>query len=457
MTPAPFDVEAWAAAVRFTVDEPVARELLDRPQPPMGVWVTDLLDLRRAFWRRRFDVAPPEARRARMIEGRRLHRRLARLSASADQREVRVYRDGLVGQVDLVQEVPVEIKTTGRPLRLEELLDRRETYVDQLAAYCALLGRPAGRLVVVYRTEGSPQLGVLVVECEFDALDQTLVEMKRRAEALRTAWGSGGAGALPACPWRGRGCEFEQARVCDCRGTEREATPLVPAESLRATLDPWASERFVELLRTEGTETERAGRFRELLYPRRAYFERIAPEGEEAPPTPVVDRGPPQVDLYRELSDRLESGPTGELTRRVPPNGEVEEAVPCFREDPFLVKISRAARPPDLDSLVRAQPQYFLDLGLRCAAIGRDSGWLFLGRERATSSGERLTVLRVGFQPLEAFRDQLSRRATELQRAIRERSPVGLPACPSWMVEGCPYRSVCGCATDAPEPARSQR
>ena len=53
--------------------------------------------------------------------------------------------------------------------------------------------------------------------------------------------------------------------------------------------------------------------------------------------------------------------------------------------------------------LVRRSPQYALDLGLRCAATGTESGLLVVGFERAETARDRLQVLELRFAPLTPF------------------------------------------------------
>jgi hypothetical protein len=451
-----YGLQEWGPAVRFTVEPQVARELLDRPRPPPPVSVTDLLDPRRAFWRRRFDVAAPADRRARMAEGQRLHRRVARLWAPAAQQEVRVVRDGIVGQIDLIQDVPVEVKGTGQSVDVGSLTTRHAAYVDQLGAYCALLERDSGRLVVVHLSEDRTSTDALVVECRYRDLARVREGLAQRASRLREAWQTATAAGLPGCPWRGRGCEYERQAVCDCDGRQAELAPLVPAAEVEITADPSASSRLATLLRTRWEEDPAVGRYRELLYPRRAYFERTRPPPEDDA-LAVVERAPATEDLFRELSVRLESGAPGEVTRQGPPHPLVDEPVVCFRGDPYLLKVYRGARLPPPERLIDAQPQYFLELGLRSASLGRAAGWLFLGHDAAARPEDRLVVLRVEFQPFELMVGQLETRAAELARALREAAPASLPPCPGWMVEGCAYRELCGCGETPAAASRLQR
>ena len=186
-------------------------------------------------------------------------------------------------------------------------------------------------------------------------------------------------------------------------------------------------------------------RFREALYPRRAFFDRTSPAEPVATPTPEPLPLPPVPDLYARLTEALESGRPGEVARLPPRSDEPEEEVVGFRGHPLLVRTSRAWDRYRPDELVARSPQYALELGLRCAATGSERGHLVVGYERAETDRDRLQVLEVSFASVTPFSRLLRERSRGLAGALRDRSPLGLPACPEWMVMDCPYRATCGC------------
>ncbi|HUJ78303.1 MAG TPA: hypothetical protein VLX64_04760, partial [Thermoplasmata archaeon] len=183
-----------------------------------------------------------------------------------------------------------------------------------------------------------------------------------------------------------------------------------------------------------------------LLYPRRAYFERIAEPEEPAGTTPSPPR--PLSDAYRTLVALVEAGPTGEVTRLAVPTGEPTEPVGCFRDHPYLLKVSRVRTPLDPRTVLDRQPQYLLELGLRCAAVDDGQGWLLIGHDRDGGLGP-IDAFAVRFDPLDAIAQVGLDRLQGLDEAFRTRRPDRLPACPAWMATDCPYRDRCGCATPA--------
>lgn len=411
----------------------------ERPVP-----ITDLLDLRRAYWRPR--VPPPEIspeRRARIRSGRLLHRWVGPLLAPDARLEVRMRREGLVGRIDALAPMPIEVKTATVAVDPPDLLNDRPEHVEQLAMYCALVGGRSGRLVTIVPGERGP-LDVRVVDLEFGNLEVVSAEMLRRAGALRTARAQSRSEGLPRCRWFDRGCEFRAAGSCDCTGGEPERPSPILAEvgPLRDRPDLAVPLRGRLEAGWERASPPKLERFRDLVNPRRAYYRRtVAAAPAQEPTSPL-----PDAEQYGRLVEAIETGPLGEVERLAARSEEPEEEVGAFRGDPYLVRTSRARAPPRADEVVTVFSQSVLELGFRCAATGRRSGRLFVAYGRALDPADRLRVFSLEFASATVFARLWRHRLSELERALAERDPDRLPACPAWMTAHCPYREVCSCA-----------
>jgi hypothetical protein len=445
----------WRAAVSVREDPELARELTEKladPTAPRAVSVTDLVAPRKAYWRAVAAVPFEPERQRRLDVGRALHRRLGAALSGDGALEVRVRRDGLVGRIDLLSDVPVEVKTSSSLAAVSELTETRPDQVEQLAMYCALTERTEGRLVTLLVADG--QSGrVQSVDFRFPNGPRVLDEMRRRADALREAWRVGRPERLPPCRWYGRGCEFQEPSVCDCSGSEppidRTLLTDVVADRERPDISSRIESRLAESPPPRDPPT--LERFRDLLYPRRAYFERVAP----SPSAETIRRDPKEApDLYTRLVGAVESGPLGEVVRLTPRTDEPEEEVGGFRGAPYLVRTSRGRDRATTASLIERQPQYALELGFRCVATGAMSAHLILGRERAERAEDRIQAFEFRFSPASTFARLWRERTRSLAAAIADRAPQALPPCPDWMAENCPYRAECGCAADG---SRSHR
>ena len=421
---------------------------------PVPVSVTDLVEPRPAYWREVHPLPPTPERAARLQQGREEHERIERVLAERKNVEVRVARDGIVGKVDLFDDKPTEVKTTRRLPQANHLIDERPEYVVQLGAYCALTGREEGRLILVVSGEDSTQ-GVEVFEAKFPDIDLVWRGVREQAEELRQALLRGALAKLPRCPWFDKGCEFREATVCDCDGSEL-ASPLPRAWDAVVRQSPAATAEIVRKIMEAPPLEEPSFRFRELLYPRRAFFERTRPQPPEVASLRVRLRG----GTYSRWLSVLEAGPVGEVRREWPEAREIDERVMMFRGAPVLLKITRSPFVATGSDILRDQPQYILELALRCAVVRSREGRLVVVHEATNTQAESVNVIRLEVVDLDAVVRELERRNHGLRRALSTgESPFGLPKCLAWMVAGCPYRATCGCgAPAAEEPAgRFQR
>ncbi len=348
------DTTGWGATAR--PDELLRRALVDRQKAgPLerSVSVTELLDPRAAYWRRVRPVPASPERAARMRAGQEMHVRAGHVLAPASAREVRRRREGIVARIDLLDERVTELKTTSLRSGAEGAAVR-PSYLQQLAIYCGLLERSEARLILIDPTsEGGPRAEAY--DAEFPAADVAWAEALRRATALRAALERGTPDALPRCVWRDRGCEFQAAGVCDCQGTEPEAALDAFGPLPKVAPVPDVAGRLVDGL-TPQSEAPGIRRFRDLLYPRRAYFDRTMPPDEaEREWTPPAGGG--TEDLWRTLSDLLESGVAGEVAAVDAPDGEPLERVTTLAGRPLLLKTNRSWNPPAEERVVTDQPQ----------------------------------------------------------------------------------------------------
>ena len=454
-TPSGREVE-WRSAVRAHEDPQLSQEIQERLGRSRGlrpVAVTDLIALRRAFWRLSAPPVPvPIDRQERMDVGRAWHRRLGSLLAGTGALEVRIRREGLVGRIDVLTDRPIEVKTSTMAVGAEHLLEDRPEYVEQLGMYCALVGRPQGRVIALAVHDGRVE-AVRTVDATFRHPEEVLDEMQHRAARLRTSWASRSTDGLPRCPFYDRGCEFRTSSTCDCTGREEVPPSKILADLADLRPDPEEDRRLGAALADMPPPASESVvlRFREMIYPRRAYFERTRP-----PPPAKAWVSPLEAppDAYTRLVEAIETGPVGEVARRSTLTSEPDEEVAAFRGDPFLVRSSRARIAPREEELVIRYPQYALELGFRCAVTGRARGRVFMMLERADAGRDQVHVFEIRFISVTPFARLWRGRVDAFARALTDGTPGELTPCPNWMYETCPYRDACACGADT---GRSQR
>lgn len=451
----PWETAALLARVRLTDEPALGSEVASRlpsATEPRALSVTDLLAPRRAFWRRVRGPAPlPLEREVRLERGRAWHRTLGDRIADEGTLEVRLRRDGVTARIDLLADVPVEVKT-GSPVPGGGEPEDWPEQVEQLAGYAALIGASGGRLAhLTLAEEELPKLSV--GEFRFRRLEGVRAELTDRQAALRSAITLRRPDRLPRCGWFERGCEYRAAGLCDCRGDEpRVGSGLSQVVVDRRARDDLAARWTDALGAGERPHGRAPAHFRDLLYPRRAFFDRSGGR----PPQPLPPRPPmAPLDAYERVMAALEAGPVGEVHRLVGASEGPEEDVLAWRGAPCLVRGSRVRGRLTSDEVRTRFPQYLLDLGFRCGLTGVGRASLVIGYEPPPSGELPVQVFRVEFPDgVGPFAAAWRARRAAWEASVDRGTPEGLPNCPTWMVPACPYRDVCGCVG---APARSQR
>ncbi|HZH81110.1 MAG TPA: hypothetical protein VFD68_07385, partial [Gemmatimonadales bacterium] len=125
-------------------------EALKRQGLRRRISVTDLVNPRQAFHQRaRPDIQPDPERKQAMLAGTGFHEVFGRAVSTEEFVEQFIEFQGVVGKIDIYEDIPVELKTTASlPTGLAAA---RASYVDQLGMYCTMTGRDAGRLFVYKR------------------------------------------------------------------------------------------------------------------------------------------------------------------------------------------------------------------------------------------------------------------------------------------------------------------
>jgi hypothetical protein len=454
----PADRVAGLPPPRLREDPALADELLARL--PDGPWsratsVTDLVDPRRSYWRQTRGAPPisPD-RQAKMDAGRRAHRRIDLALPAEGAFEVRLRRGGVSARIDLLADVPVEVKT-GDDAPPDDLVEGRPEYVDQVAMYCALLDRTDGRLIHVH-PDASGRPTVRAVDVAFADPAVLRDELASRASGLRSALASADPAGLPACRWFARGCEFRAAGRCECNGAEPFPSTAFQDAVVGVVVRGDVEERWNRALAASSAPLADASfrRFRDLLYPRRTYFETTSPEEPPVPARPSPGETYPS-EVYDSTVGALEGGPIGDVRRLAETDSLVEEEVAGWKGEPYVIRTSRAWSRARADAALERFPQYAIELGFRCAVTATTRARVVLAYERAENPRDRLQVLEYDFGDGVASYAQLYRdRAATLTAARARADPRELPPCALWMTTDCPYRARCGCPA---ESGRSQR
>ena len=409
-------------------------------RPPYRISVTDLLNLKQAYFKRQHpEIVPSLEKQQLMWAGTGFHKVFGSAVSSEEYLEQFVEAEGIVGKIDIYEKIPVEVKTTSTPVDTKDLLQYRPTYIEQLGMYCAMVNAHGGEIIIYQRPaeESSSTSPLVVYHVSFPNLEAIREEMRRRRDLLVQALISNDSSNLPVCPWFNRQCDYSQ--VCDC------ATTSVPASYEIAEL---AGEIYVDsttceqlLSKMAGSQPSQLFGINDIVFPRKAYFERLklregVREEKEEYLRSMDERG-----FLDALRDSLRYGAPGEAQRIPVKHAPLADLVQIWQNLPTILRDPKLSSLVERERLPRMFPHYFLRLGFDCALTENTKGRLLLYYVRVPKEDAKLMVYDVNFRNLNAVKAEALRRLELLEKAT---SPLQLPKCPSWMCSYCDYRLECG-------------
>jgi len=443
---AEFDIAPYVSHIEAnrSVKDALMQKLKTR-RPPYRISVTDLTNLKQAYFRRKYpEISPPLGKQQLMWAGTGFHKIFGSAVSSEEYLEQFVEADNIVGKIDIYEKIPVEVKTTSS-LTTEDLLQYRPGYVEQLGMYCAMVNASEGKIVVYQRQspEESSQVPLIAYRVTFPDLEAIREEMRRRRDLLIQALISNDPSNLPVCAWFNRGCDYSE--VCDCKTTSVPLSYKIAELAGEIQVDDITRHQLLNKL----VEPQPSPLFRinDTVFPRKAYFKRLKPE-EIAPDEEELQqkkgdylRSMDELGLLDALRDSLQYGAPGEVQNIPIQHKSLSDLVRIRQSLPTILRDPKFHSLVDRSQLAWTFPHYFLRLGFECALTEHPKGRVLLYYTKVPREDAKLMVYDVTFRNLNAVKAEALRRVELLEKAT---SPLQLPKCPSWMCPNCDYKSECG-------------
>ena len=438
---ADFNIESYVSRIEAnrSVKDALMQSLKTR-RPPYRVSVTDLLNLKQAYFKRKYpEIVPPLEKQQLMWAGTGFHRTFGSAVSGEEYLEQFVEAEGIVGKIDIYEKIPVEVKTTSTPIDTRDSLQHRPAYIEQLGMYCAMVKAHEGEIIIYQRQrEESPSTSPLVVyHVSFPDLEAIREEMRRRRDLLVQALISNDPSNLPVCPWLNRGCDYSQ--VCDCASTSVPASHEIAELAGEVYVDSTTCQRL--LSKMAHSQPPQLFGINDIVFPRKAYFKRLkfveeVPGDREEHLRSMDERG-----FLDALRDSLRYGAPGEAQRIPVQYSPLADLVQIWQDLPTILRDPKFSSLVERERLPRAFSHYFLRLGFDCALTENPKGRLLLYYVRVPKEDAKLMVYDVSFRKLDAIRAEALRRVELLEKA---ETVFQLPKCPSWLCSYCDYRVECG-------------
>jgi len=443
---ADFDIAFYVSHIEAnrSVKDALMQKLKTR-RPPYRISVTDLINLKQAYFKRKYpEIVPPLEKQQLMWAGTGFHKIFGSAVSSEEYLEQFVEAEGIVGKIDIYENIPIEVKTTSTLVSTGDLAKYRPTYVEQLGIYCAMVNSTQGKIIVYQRHDSavSPQAPLIAYQVTFPDLEAIREEMRRRRELLVQALISNDPSNLPICAWFNRGCDYSE--VCDCKTSSVPLSHKIAELAGQIQIDESTCQQLLDKLAKP--QPSQLFRTNDLVFPRKAYFKRAKPQEI------AIDQGLPQekeehlrsmdeLGFLDALRDALRYGAPGEVERIPIQHRLLADLVQVCQNLPTILRDPKFYSLVERERLPWTFPHYFLRLGFECALTDHPQGRLLLYYAKVPREDAKLMVYDVTFRNLNAVKAETWQRIELLEKAT---SPLQLPKCPSWMCPYCDYQFECG-------------
>jgi len=440
-----FDISSYVSRIEAnrSAKDALMKKLKTR-RPPYRISVTDLTNLKQAYFKRKYpEIVPPLEKQQLMWAGTGFHKFFGSAVSSEEYVEQFVEADGVVGKIDIYEKIPVEVKTTSTPVESKNLQRYRPTYIEQLGMYCAMVNAGEGEIIIYQRGEEelSPNPILVVYHVTFPDLETIKDEMRRRRDILVQALVSNDPSNLPVCPWLNKRCDY--SRVCDCKTSSVPISYKIAELAGQIRVDEAGREQLLSKLASPEPSQLRIN---DVVFPRKAYFERLKSQkivaGEEIREGKGgYLRSMDEHGFLSALRDSLVYGVPGEVQRIPTQHPLPGNLVQLYQNLPTILRDPKFSSVVERERLPWTFPHYFLRLGFECALTDHARGRLLMYYVKVPKEDAKLMVYDVSFRNLAALKAEALWRVELLTKA---KSPWELPRCPSWMCPNCDYRGDCG-------------
>lgn len=405
-------------------------------RPRSRISVTDLVSPMQAFHRWTHPKIRPSPDRLQvMMSGTGFHETFGKLVSTEEYLEQLLELDGIVGLVDIYEDIPVEVKTTSSIP--SDIYKGRSSYFEQLAMYCAMARNDTGRLIV-YQRQSDKQPSVLkVYEVVFSNLERIAEEMRARRDLFKNALENKDPSGLPQCEWLYRGCDY--SKVCPCRSKD-PVSPIVERDEIQLSERPDVVAELRDKLETV-VASKTGLRLNDLVFPRKAAL-RINNHTETDTTVPVEDRlkSLEKEGFRHALYSAIRNGLKGQFESRSVELGSISDKVDIYDGAPTVLRTSGLKRMVERDNLTSFFSHYFDRIAFECALTNLRKGRIILYYEQIPD--DKFMVYDVSFHSRKDILREASRRLELLESRT---SHTELPSCPSWMAEYCDMAPDCLC------------
>ena len=413
-------------------------ESISRSRPRLRISVTDLTNPMQAYFRWVHpEIKTPIDKLQYMLLGTGFHDIFSDIVTTEEYVEQLLEYDGIVGKVDIFENIPIELKTTNSIPN--DLYKEKLSYVEQLGMYCAMADCDKGQLIIYKRGSGTKKVILKVFDVTYFDLAKIKSSMSKRKDMFQNALESKNPDKLPRCEWYQKRCDY--AKFCRCE-TANSDEPIVGNDEVEISSNENALEQFTNKLlskRISATDTNLT--LDNIIFPRKYALSRnhseIATNGNNFQ-TQMANIE--NLGFRKALLEAIKFGSEGKLNYIKISKAILQDTVLMLSGIPIMVETVEMDTMIPRKELPSIFPHYFDKLAFICALTNSPKSRLILYYQNIYKN--KFMIYDVIFKNRNEILQEFDKR---LDNLINNTDHTMLPKCPKYIVKYCQYSTICEC------------
>ena len=380
----------------------------------LHISVTDLINPMQSYYRWIHpEIKPPIDKLHYILSGTGFHEIFSDIVSTEEYVEQLLEYKGIVGKVDIFEDIPIELKTTGSIPT--DLYKEKLSYIEQLGMYCAMADCDKGQLIIYKRGNG------------------------RKKAIFQDALANKNPGDLPKCEWYKKRCDY--SKHCNC-STASLGKPIVNHDEITISSNEDALAHFTsKILGEKAFPVDENLTVDNLIFPRNYVLSKtnnvISNEPNVQAQMAIIEN----TGFTQALVNAIGFGSKENFNSVEVSRGMLRDRVSMLYNIPFVIETVETDTMIGRKDLASIFPHYFNKLAFISALTKSRKSRLILYYQNIYKN--KFMVYDVIFQNGNEILKELDKRINDVTNTTDHTT---LPKCPESLFKYSQYLEVCECS-----------
>ena len=402
----------------------------------LHISVTDLINPMQSYYRWIHpEIKTPIDKLHYILSGTGFHEIFSDIVSTEEYVEQLLEYEGIVGKVDIFEDIPIELKTTGSIPK--NIYKEKLSYIEQLAMYCAMADCDKGQLIIYKRGNGPKKPELKVFDITYLNIETIKTKMLKRKIMFQDALHNKNPGKLPQCEWYKKRCDYSKHCKCEIAPA---GEPIVNDNEITISPNEDALVHFTtKLLEKNVSPVTNNLTLDNLIFPRNYILSKTNTINDESDihthMTTIETTG-----FIQALVNAIKFGSKDKFSSIQLSRGLLQDNVDTLSNIPFIIETVENDNMISRKDLPSIFPHYFDKLAFICALTKSRKARLILYYQKIYKN--KFMVYDVIFQNGNEILQELDKRINDITNTT---DYTTLPKCHESHFKYCQYIEVCEC------------